>query len=380
MKQAHFFHRLSGLLTPEMRYRLRRALDWLRRTSALLQLWQWRWQTLLPASCSFEYRYLGRAGEAALAGELLGLATRPPVGEAPPAEGGPVSILISEAPLPGALRIPRCLHTPIALDRPVADILAGYGATRRFLRKQKDLCEMRQITDDAEIERLYHTMIVCYGEARHPGRAVHPPLDEVRHLAKVSGRLDLIFNNGEELGCHLAYGLVRGGKRYWVTLRFGYPPPVIADLKRLSEANSINAYLAMAWASENGYDYHDLGRCLARPDDGLLQWKRRRGSAVDTLMNDGWFHVRLPARGQAQFLWDGPLFSCTWGALHLHLGVPPEKTREDIQLRYREMGFGGLAAIHVYCEPAVAELALEEIRALYHNRTPIPRIAVRHPR
>lgn len=122
------------------------------------------------------------------------------------------------------------------------------------------------------------------------------------------------------IGCHLGCEVVRGGKRYWSTLRFGYCEAVFSDAKRLREVNSITTFMALEWALQQGFDYYDIGLCLARPDDGLLKWKRRRGGDIDSLGNHAYLFVRLPKTGTAKFLWDTPMFAveatnsrCTWG-------------------------------------------------------------------
>ena len=88
--------------------------------------------------------------------------------------------------------------------------------------------------------------------------------------------------------------------------------------------------MALEWAIENGFDYYDIGTCLARPDDGLLEWKRRRGGDVDTLGNNGYLFVRLPKVGIAQFLWETPLFAVEGKELTLHLGLPDGPSDEEI--------------------------------------------------
>jgi hypothetical protein len=173
------------------------------------------------------------------------------------------------------------------------------------------------------------------------------------------------------VACHLGCVITRAGKRYWSTIRFGYPEAVFSDTKRLRETNSITTYLALEWALENNFDYYDIGTCLGSPDDGLLQWKRRRGGALDTMGNHGYFHVRLPRVGAAQFLWDAPLFAVERHNLTLHLGLPDGPNDDEIVSRYREMGFGGLFKIYLHCAKPPSECILETLRSLYrHQKSP----------
>src|SRR5690606_24512746 len=119
-------------------------------------------------------------------------------------------------------------------------------------------------------------------------------------IAKGVGRLDLITLGDEVIGCHLGCEVARGGKRYWSTLRFGYCEAVFSDARKLREVNSITTFMALEWALEQGFDYYDIGLCLARPDDGLLKWKRRRGGDIDSLGNHAYLFVRLPKTGTAK--------------------------------------------------------------------------------
>ncbi|MNH16414.1 hypothetical protein D3C79_760570 [compost metagenome] len=186
-------------------------------------------------------------------------------------------------------------------------------------------------------------------------------------MAKGVGRLDLITLDGEVVACHLGCEITRAGKRYWSTLRFGYCEAVFSDAKKLREVNSITTYIALEWALANGYDYYDIGLCLARPDDGLLKWKRRRGGDIDSLGNHAYMFIRLPKTGVARFLWDTPLFAVEGNKLTLHLGLPEGSSDEALASRYHEMVFGGLHKIYLYGNRSSGELFFENLRERYAN-------------
>ena len=202
--------------------------------------------------------------------------------------------------------------------------MAGYDSElRRSLRKHRSSYRMQQALRDDEIEHADREMLQPYATARHGSSANQMPSEMVRRFALEFGRLDLVLLNEEVVACLLAMESIRAGKRYWLLDRFGYAEAVFSDPKRLRETNSMNTHLALEWAIENGFDYYDIGLCFARPDDGLLKWKRRRGAVPETigLRGYGHFHIRLPKVGAAQFLWDSPLFAIERRKLTLHLGL-----------------------------------------------------------
>jgi hypothetical protein len=75
----------------------------------------------------------------------------------------------------------------------------------------------------------------------------------------------------------------------------------------------------------------------------------------------------LPKAGTARFLWDTPLFAFEGKELTLHLGLPDGPSAEEIDTRYREMVFGGLDKIYLYCAENSGEQFLETLRSRYAN-------------
>jgi hypothetical protein len=136
------------------------------------------------------------------------------------------------------------------------------------------------VMDNTDIDRIDRDMLKPYATARHDDGAIQLEPDAVRKMAHPQiGRLDVVYLGDEAVACHLGCMFIRAGKRFWSTVRFGYPEAIFSDHKRLREANSITTYLALEWALENGFDYYNIGISLGRPDSGLLQWKRRRKGA-----------------------------------------------------------------------------------------------------
>lgn len=282
------------------------------------------------------------------------------------------TVFVSEMPIPGALRVPWFLRAIVPLGRPIDEITAGYdGELRRSIRKHRARYRMQQVLNDTDIDLAEREMLQPYASARNGSATVQIAPGEVRKTALKYGRLDLVLCEDKVVACHLGITITRAGKRYWSTVRFGYPEAVFSDPKRLRETNSITTFLALEWAIENGFDYYDIGTCLGSPDDGLLRWKRRRGGAVDTMGNHGFFHVRLPSVGAAQFLWDAPLFAVERKNMTLHLGLPDGPSDDEVAIRYREMGFGGLFKVYLHCARPPGDHLLETLRNLYtHQKSP----------
>lgn len=279
--------------------------------------------------------------------------------------------LISEMPIPGAIRVPCYLRTYIPLSQPLSELTARYDKKlRQLLRKSRQNYHTQQALDDATIDQADQGMLQPYARARHGDNVAQLQREEVLKMAKNIGRLDILYLNDEAVGCHLGFPYILDGKRYWAGHRVGFPEVVFSDPKRLHEINSINNYIALELAIENDFDFYDNGTCLARPDDGLLQWKKHRGGAVSARGNHNYFYVRLPKVGAAQFLWDCPLFAVEGNNLAIHFGLPDGPSDDDVATHYREMRFSGLFKIYLHCARTPGDLLLEKLRDLYiHEKT-----------
>lgn len=352
----------------------RRARVWLDRARP----WGWKHSRLVPREGStFAVTYLGRPSVAWRAWTCLGL----PGGEleprAPPIGDRAHSALVSELPLPRSLRIPWDLHMVVPLGRRLEEIAAGYdGELRRRLRRLAGRFRLRRVAEPAEVDRINQEMLVPYALARHGDAAHVMSPEDVRRMALRGGGLDVLLEAGTEVACHLGYEVRHREGRAWVTRLFGYPSTVFADARRLRDVNAANAWAAMAWAHASGYDHYDLGACHARPDDGLLQWKRRRGGCPDLLRNEAYFHLRLPRQDVARFLWESPVFAVERGRLTLHVGVPAGPSEDEVGRRFRELAFGGLAAVRVHWAAARATPPAQATCAWLERQSPAPPVVL----
>ncbi|HWD32932.1 hypothetical protein ACIKP7_08480 [Pseudomonas caricapapayae] len=371
--KEHLVAVVRKYVSPAMRYEIRTALNKLR--DLLGRACFWRWEVArfrLQQESPFEVLYVGRKEYRDVAKVLIGgksLRDSPvPQDTAAPAGSSHV-VVVSEMPTAGALSVPHYLSAVVPLlGRSLEEITARYDSElRRSIRKNRPLYWMKQALTDEEIAMADKELLRAYATARQGDHAAQFSTETVFRLAKTVGRLDLIMQGDEVVGCHLGCEITRGNKRYWSTLRFGYCEAVFSDAKKLREANSINTYMALEWAVENGFDYYDIGLCLARPDDGLLKWKRRRGGDIDSLGNHAYMFVRLPKTGTAKFLWDTPLFAVEGDKLTLHLGLPDGPSDDEVADRYHEMVFGGLHKIYLYGAKSSGELFVETLRSRYAN-------------
>jgi hypothetical protein len=360
------------LISPSMRFELRKAVAWLRDILGRACFWRWEIVRFRLREDSFhDILYVGRKTQREFVKVLLGAKSQT-VNSQLKLDTSDRTVRVSEMPTVGALYVPQYLSAVVPLSKSIDEITARYNAElRRNLRKNRLRYRMKRALNDDEIESADREMLRPYAKARHGTAASQIETHEVQRVAKVAGRLDLVLLEDEIVACHLGCVVTRAGKRYWSTVRFGYPDAVFSDTKKLREVNSITTFMALEWAIENGFDYYDIGTCLARPDDGLLEWKRRRGGDVDTLGNYGYLFVRLPKVGAAQFLWETPLFAVEGKQLTLHLGLPDGPSDGEVANRYREMGFGGLFKIYLHCSRAPGETLLDTLRSRYaHLKSP----------
>jgi hypothetical protein len=331
----------------------------LQENAGLARLWRWQVARLTSPDAPYEVLYIGPEAQRARAARLFD-AQQVEIVSAQ-ALAAPNVAVASHVPLPGALRVPTTLHMVVPLDRPLEHILGTFhsGLRRMVLKRRSDYAH-KQVIEVDELERLRLEMLTPYAQARHGEGAVMVSAESVQRIARGKGRLDVLMLGGEELGCHLGYVRETAGFLHWVSSRHGYPPHVFDDRKRFSEVNAMNNFLACEWAKANGFHAHDLGSCVGRPEDGLLQWKRRRGGNPDASWSRLHLSVRLPRAVRAELLWDHPLFNVEGDRLSLSLGLPADRTDSEAVVRYRELRFGGLAsvALHAARVPGAALLTL----------------------
>jgi len=351
---------LREVIPPHVRLAVRSAALGVRLAAARAPLWRWESASLTAPGAPVAVRYVGRPSERGRAASLLGLEAR---AGAAPARG---SAILSEAPLPGSLRIPWSLHAVVALDRPMEQIVAGFsGDTRRLLRKEQEGFRLEPVRDGATVDRLRGEMLEPYARARHGEGAVQLAPAALRRMALHAGRMDVVVERGVAVACHVGYGFERAGRRRWVQARFGCPPGVSSDPHRMRVVNAVAMHLGLLQAAADRYDEYDMGACPARPDDGLVQWKRRRGGALDASFPEGAFWLRLPREGRAELLWHSPVFALEHGGVDLHLGLPESRSDELACTRYRELGFRGLARTWLHAARPTGPELLDLFRSTY---------------
>jgi hypothetical protein len=355
---------LSRALVPAtLRINARLLAGEMRENSGLARLWRWEVARLSRPDAPYDLLYLGPAEQRAQAAALFA-AERVEIVNAQ-ALTTPNVAVASHLPLPGAVHVPTQLRMIIPLDQAIADILAGYHeGLRRRLTKLRSRFELKQVIELSELERLHRDMLAPYAQARHGDGAVTIDLESLRRIARGAGRLDVLTEDGREVGCHLGYPRERDGFVNWISLRYGYPKEIFEDTKRFSDVNSMNLFATLEWAKASGFHAHDLGACVGRPEDGLVQWKRRRGGHPDASWSRVRLNVRLPRAVRAGLLWDHPLFSVEGDRLSMSLGLPSHKTDSEAAARYRELRFNGLASVALHAARAPGPELLESLRAL----------------
>jgi len=366
----------KSLVSPSIRFEVKQKKG--RALSFLSGLCFWKWKTFIfPLSDTnlTTIHYLGRPEKKPLLIALLGSKSNTDnVTKTTGANSG--EVFVSEFPMRDALCIPCTLTTIVKLGRTVDDILATYSRSlRRSITGQRSEYRYETVDDSAKIDTIEREMLRPYATARHDLGAAQLNLDEVRKFAQPQyGRLDLLYQGEDKVGCHFGNFYIRQGKRYWHVNRLGYPESVFSDYKRWGDVNSINLHLALESAIKNEYDYCDYGVSLARPGAGLIEWKRRRKGflAIDGSFN--YFYLKPPKSGAAQFFWDAPLFALESGKVTLHLGIPEGKTDEEVSASYHEMGYGGLYKVYLHCLKPPSKHLIEIIRGLYADQETQPMV------
>lgn len=361
-------------ISPSLKFNLGLISGWFREQFNRFRFWDWEiTQYPLRKNSPYNINYIGRKSRRRFIKALLGVQDEKVEIKSTNANRADKTVFISELPVSGSLCVPLLLNSIVPLGRSIDEIMAGFHRQLgRDLKRNHVRYHLKQVFNDNEIELADREMLKPYAKARHGDTASQIELAEVRRMSKIFGSLNFLFLDNEVVGCQLGYGYTREGKRYWTTNRCGYPQWVFADPKKFREVNSINIHLALEWALENGYDYYDIGSSLARPGDGLLEWKRRRGAYLDRIGLHGYAYLRLPVKGAAQFLWDAPLFAVERKSIALHLGLPDGLSDEEILNRYREMGFGGLSKVYLHCIRPPSEHILNTFGSFYANKKTPP--------
>jgi hypothetical protein len=235
----------------------------------------------------------------------------------------------------------------------------------RRLGVQRHCWWSRQAKDPNEIDRLTARWLVP--QAQRWYGAASPPVDpaEVRRLALVDGRFDVVFCDGAIVGCRVGYTRTMFDSRFWVNWLTGYDERVADDPRRLDDARSMNAFLDLEHAIEARYNYYDMGSSSAAPFAADVQWKRARGGLPVALESHEWLSVTLPRRGAASFLWESPLIGSDRGHLSVWAGCPAGRSDDELVEHCRPLRFDGLRRLFLHTERELSPAVLDAIRALF---------------
>ena len=299
------------LIQPEARAAIKTLISRMNETISCACLWRWELSSIQrDGNEPYQLVYLGRRTqrEQAIA-HFLRNTSKQYISENSASVKRASVVLIGDFATPGSLRVPVEIHTAIPLNRSIEEISSAYDhSMRRVIRQEKSRSEVRHVVDSAAINTAERDMLRPYAAARYGQDAAQIDGSVVQQMAVTHGRLDVVYQEGKAVSCHLGYRSTHKGRKYWHGMRFGYTEAVFSDPKRLFRINSVNSYLAIEWAIKHNYDYYGFGFSMGQPDDGLLQWKRRRGAHLDSSLKRDHFYVRLPKTGAAKLLWNSPLF------------------------------------------------------------------------
>jgi hypothetical protein len=143
---------IHKLISPSMRFEIRKAIAWLRDVCGRACFWRWEMVRFkLQKDSLYDVLYVGRKNQREFVQVLMG-ANPEEVDRQPELKKSSRTVLISEVPVPGALCVPRSLSAVVPLGRSVDEITARYNTElRRNLRKNRLRYRMRQAVNDGEI-------------------------------------------------------------------------------------------------------------------------------------------------------------------------------------------------------------------------------------
>lgn len=355
--------RLIRAVAPSFLSDLKSALVDSQRLLRKSKFWNWTTVEIAPEDAAYVIHYFGteQRKEAALT-TLQRRAVGPPFQT-------PVSkVTISEFPISRSLRVPQYVDMDVPVDAPMDDVLGKYpDRLRRVVLQQLPHAELVEATALEDFAFADEQMLRPYAIDRHGSTAAQIPLEQIVRLSQPPyGRLHILRMDGEPVACHLGVHEVRAGRRYWTGVRVGYVQSVFTDPKRLNEVNSTNVFLATKCAKDLGADFYSLGMSRARPDEGSLHWKRRRGGVLNARTCHEWFYVRAPDNQAPAFFWDDPLFAIQGRKkrLSLHVGLPTGAEETSVVARYREIHFLGIHEVIIHAARTVPLNLVDKTAAL----------------
>jgi len=365
------------LLTPSLRYKLRENSTYFKELRARFSLWHWVLRkTPSQPGKSNSILYLGRHSQHEMALLLLGASSN---SEQVKSNGyeSKNKVVVCEMPLPGAICVPNYLSTILPLDRPIEELLLRMNKDKlKLYRKSRESYRLYPLLEDKEIERIDQSMLRPYAKNRYGESAAQLDISLIKKLARDIGAFILVYFNNEEVACHIGSDFSRKGKRYWRAVRAGYSEEVFSDSKVFGQTNNMNTYLEIEWVSQKGFDFYDIGISLARPSDGVIQWKRAYRGNLDVMENYTYFYVCPPKTNTCQFFWETPLFGLEHNKIVLHLGKPYSRTDDEFIGALRQMGFGGLHTVYLHCELPPSDNVQAALKSIYSHLDSPPQIKV----
>lgn len=363
------------MISPSLRYELRESITYLKELRSRLGLWNWELKKISPQSGkSNSILYLGRRNQREMTLLLLGVESNLEQVDSSKYESKN-KVVICEMPFPGAICVPNYLSTVLPLDRPIEELILRMNKDKlRFYRKNRESYHFRPLLEDEEIEQIDQTMLRPYAANRYGEGAAQLEMPLIKKLARDIGAFILVYFNNEEIACYVGSDFNRKDKRYWRGVRSGYPEKVFSDSKVFGQTNSMNTFLEIEWISQKGFDFYDIGISLARPNDGVIQWKRAYRGHLDTMENYTYFYVCPPKVNTCQFFWETPLFGLEHKKIVLHLGKPNSTTDDDFIHSLRQMGFGGLSTVYLHCEHSPSDNIQTALKNIYAHLDCPPQI------
>jgi hypothetical protein len=368
MLQSQALRALAKRLPPNVRRRMRTSMARGADITAASKLWSW--EVSRTTDGEFDVLYAGRAEERWRALALFpGHEQARTLGASAISATGRPTLLLTEFSLNReAFKVPCELSSLVQLKRPISELIAEFDSElRRRLRRLTEQAYRLEAAAPEQVEALHRDMFVPFALARHADHAHSHSLEGLLRLASV-GRIDVLYKGDELVGSQVGYPYERDGTRRWAIDRFGYPERVFEDPKTLADVNTMNIHLACQRALEAGYDYYDLGVSSARPNGGLLQFKRRRSSSLERSEQALSFYAHVPAAHRPQILSRAPLFAVDRDRLVLHVGVTRAMSDDALLQRFQEWGYGGLAGVRLWTERSLDASLLERIHDHYSKR------------
>jgi len=358
---------------------VRESLGWIIGFIQRCALWSWEFHaSKLDLDNKTNIVYIGRKKQRDLAMQLLGINKTDNKVNALAALNSD-SVIVSEFSFPNSMCVPIVLSTIVGLDQTKSfeSSIEKINKNRsRFYRKNRHSYRLKQVYEDSDIDFVNEKMFRPYAAARHGDSVSHLSRNEIAKMARYTGALNLLYFNDEIVGCHIGKEIVRNGKRYWRSIRAGYPEHVYSESIRFGEINNMNNFLEMEWTFNQGFDFFDLSISLARPLSSVLQWKRSYRGLLSFIGNYSYFHISPPKHQESTFFWHSPLFSKENGALSLHIGIPSTVSNDEAIEYITAMKFGGLANVYLHCQKTPDIKVMDHLMSLYQQFESKPNVKI----